>query len=335
MAHFYNWDTKQAVSTLYVIKGQENRAIIGLYGGYVDGNWLDVWQTSRSGSKARLAEETSKRVGYTYQAFKLEAVSEGDVITATRADGGLFAEPVTVVIVPGSNNAVALHSGDPWNVFNDADYTLEHKAPQVFALEHSWRSQRMGFIHGLAVHTTAGLNNYLQDYRKFWDDKGTSAHFVINRSGQIAQYVALSYQAWAQGPGNPFWISVEIVNAPDHFGKGAPMLEPQLKATALLFNWLSKRYGFPLVLAAPYLDAQKNLGNVYTDYQALAQGLSDANRDCGSTTPTGCIFSRGLSCHQWLQPNVKPCPGYEIIDQLPEIVRRSGGSASDREVFAP
>jgi hypothetical protein len=29
--------------------------------------------------------------------------------------------------------------------------------------------------------------------------------------------------------------------------------------------------------------------------------------------------SRGLSCHRWLQPYVKPCPGYGLLGQLTDI----------------
>jgi hypothetical protein len=327
MANFYNWDTKQPIATLTVYKGQESSLYIGLYGGYVNGTWLDVTVSSRDGSnEVPLEEDPKKRVGYSYQAYILNEVKDGDIIRA-KFNGALFAEPVTIALIAGGDNSAALNSGDPGHVFNDSAYTIDHQLPQLLPLRKSW-SRGMGYVHGMAIHST-GFINALKDYQNFWDAKGTSAHFVIDRAGHVAQYVALSYRAWAVGSGNAHWISVEIVNQPDYFGKGAPMTDQQLSAASLLLKWLAGRYKFPLRLSAPYLAAQVGLGNVYKDYLTLAQGLSAANAGCGLDSPSGCLFSWGLSCHQWLQPNVKPCPGYEIIRQLPQLVRQAGGNAND------
>jgi len=69
----------------------------------------------------------------------------------------------------------------------------------------------------------------------------SSAHFGIGLDGTIWQFVDTDHMAYAQGPGNPDYLSVEHVGF-----AGNALADPQVNALAWLFRFLSDMYCFPI-----------------------------------------------------------------------------------------
>lgn len=181
---------------------------------------------------------------------------------------------------------------------------------------------KMGRIRGLAVHITAGLGA-ANGFKDTFETRQASTHFVIDRGGDIVQYVAASIKAQAQGPGNSHFLSVELVGLGNNSGACQEMTPAQLRTLRQLWGWVRDQHpSVPNRLAWAYSGTGKALSTALTTlYRDMARALSNlhyCNGDSDSI-PT-CIDSWGLSCHYWLDNAAKPCPGIAIMGQLPQVL---------------
>ena len=183
-------------------------------------------------------------------------------------------------------------------------------------------------INGLAVHCTGGqgtgapyvvANNGCVNG---WNQRVASAHFAIAGDGTVMQFIPTNFSAFAQGsPANEHWLSVEI----DNPGKDPPdavkASDRQIKAAQELFAWVCRTFSIRPQVAAGHLCAEKLRNPAANAYDALtrqvcAYGSLSAQF---STDEKVAQNSRGLSCHRWLEPYVKSCPGYGLLSQLTDI----------------
>ena len=180
---------------------------------------------------------------------------------------------------------------------------------------------KMGTVRGLAVHITAGAGA-ANSLKQTFEDRGASTHFVIDRSGSIAQYVAASIRAQAQGPGNGHFLSVEMVGLGANNGACQMMTLAQLATLRSLWSWVRLRHpGVPNKLARAFA-GKKGIGTALAEiYEKMAYAVAGSpfGSDVSDTIGT-CIDSYGLSCHYWLDNAVKPCPGIGIMGQLPQVL---------------
>jgi len=243
-------------------------------------------------------------------------------------------------------NADLLFSGDK----KQAAQFLSKRAIEYMPLEKAFGGP-LKSVNGLAVHITAGRGQ-ARDCFDIFTKRNVSTHFVIDRSGNVVQFVAASLEAWAQGPGNPHWLSVELVGyQPDNAIQRTEGIKPgpQLDALRDLWGWV--RDAFPHVkegLAIPYVGQKHMLewvgkqsfvkkdeagkpifGGVLgmgldQHYKALADAFV-ARGDAPTTSDNlrVCIDSLGLSCHWWLDYYPKSCPGAPIMSQMPEVLGKS------------
>ena len=183
-------------------------------------------------------------------------------------------------------------------------------------------------INGLAVHCTGGPGSgapYVVANNRCvntWNGNGASAHFAIAADGTVMQFVPTNFSAFAQGsPANEHWLSVEI----DNPGKDPPdavkASDEQIKAAQELFAWVCRTFSIRPQVAAGHLCAERlrhPVAKAYDDLtrQVCAYGSLSTQF---STDEKVAQNSRGLSCHRWLEPYVKSCPGYGLLGQLTDI----------------
>jgi hypothetical protein len=194
--------------------------------------------------------------------------------------------------------------------------------PLTSAIGDYAHAPKMGMIRGLAVHITGGIAA-ANAWKGTFETRQASAHFVIDRDGDIVQYVAASIKAQAQGPGNSHFLSVELVGIGNNIGACQTMSEAQLNKLRQLWGWVREQHkGVPNRLAWSYSGSGKALSNALTPlYSAMAKKLAELPFCNGhSDSISTCIDSWGLSCHYWLDNAVKPCPGIGVIGQLPQVL---------------
>lgn len=139
---------------------------------------------------------------------------------------------------------------------------------------------------GLVLHimqgTLSGTDSWFKNPRA-----QASAHFGIDQSGTIYQWVDTQDKAWAEAAGNPYWISVELAGY-----SGKPATDAQLTSIAHLFAWLRSVY--------PNIPAQV----------------------CDSPSGKG-LGWHGMGGQAW--GGHLDCPGAPIKAQRQEILRRLPG----------
>ena len=255
-----------------------------------------------------------------------------------------------------SLNADLLFSGDTKQAAQLPSGRVVEYMPLATAFGGALKS-----INGLAVHITAGRGQARDCFDTF-TKRNVSTHFVIDRSGNVVQFVAASLEAWAQGPGNPHWLSVELVGyQPENAIQRTEGIKPGPQMDALRDLWGWVRVNFPHVkpsLAIPYigqkyaLDWVGNQSKVRKDEAGhpifggvLGSGLdqhyrklADAFVSRGDAPATSdnlrvCIDSLGLSCHWWLDYYPKSCPGAPIMAQMPEVLGKSAVALAGAEEF--
>ena len=238
-----------------------------------------------------------------------------------------FTEQLAVKIASVSGslaqlNASLLSEDDPMEraIIDDAPVDA---VPLVKGIGEYAHSPRMESINGLAVHITGG-GGRANGLRATFESKNVSAHFAIDRSGDIAQYVAASIRAQAQGPGDGHFLSVEMVgNCNNATGACQEMTPAQIESLRKLWRWVYDMFPkVPWSMATAYSGRAKFLSNKLVPlYSDMAKELADLGHCAGeSNSIPACISSTGLSCHFWLDNAVKPCPGIAIMGQLPEIL---------------
>lgn len=141
-----------------------------------------------------------------------------------------------------------------------------------------------------------------------WKDRPASAHFDVDQSGAVAQYVKVNEYAWACGntAGNQRSISIEMGNWT--LGPDWVVAENTWRSAARLAGWLFARvigkrptrdtlvvhhYWKPTTCAGPHID------NVYNTILDLAGQFFDAFSD---------------------HPNPQPVPGGKTVGQLADEV---------------
>lgn len=104
---------------------------------------------------------------------------------------------------------------------------VDHRPTQ----NHSAGVQRPA--QGIVDHTASGSYDGTISWQlNSRGAKAVSSHFIVGKSGQIVQMVDTDMKAWAQGAGNPYWISIE------HEGNTEPLTPQQLNADAHIYAWL-------------------------------------------------------------------------------------------------
>ncbi|MFJ9939542.1 peptidoglycan recognition protein family protein [Streptomyces erythrochromogenes] len=94
-------------------------------------------------------------------------------------------------------------------------------------------------MRGLVLHVQEGENSL---HRHFSDPSvQSSAHFWVSQSGEIEQYVSAHDRAWAQGTGNPSWLSVETSGFASR-----PLTAQQVDSVARIYAWGMAQHGWPL-----------------------------------------------------------------------------------------
>lgn len=94
-------------------------------------------------------------------------------------------------------------------------------------------------MRGLILHVQEGENSL---HTHFSDPAvQSSAHFWVAQSGEIEQYVSAHDRAWAQGTGNPSWLSVETSGFASR-----PLTAQQVDSVARIYAWGMAQHGWPL-----------------------------------------------------------------------------------------
>jgi len=96
---------------------------------------------------------------------------------------------------------------------------------------------------GLVVHIAQGSFEGTISWIKN-PDSDVSSHFVVSKTGSIAQMVDSDTTAWTQREGNGHWLSVEN----EGFTPSA-LTAAQVEANAQLLAYGAKLYKYPLTLA--------------------------------------------------------------------------------------
>jgi hypothetical protein len=98
-------------------------------------------------------------------------------------------------------------------------------------------------ILGIVLHTTnpkAGTET-LQRFQRDWQaGQAQTAHFMVDRSGGIGQYRALTEVAWHIGKWSPHYIGIEHIAHPDQLLK-----TPQTDASGQIVAWCIDNLGIP------------------------------------------------------------------------------------------
>ena len=336
MAHFVSLEQyvpspDDDVEFLYA--AADGSAQIGLWG-FRDGNTVCTVRVVAGPGRATAKELRGSRVqvwafGGLTAASRIQAFSGNRPFT-----GVLEVRTAPRMATLGAQNQ-ALLAGD-----NPAERAFVGGAPvPAVALTKGIgdyaHAPKMGTIRGLAVHITAGLGA-ANRFKDVFEARGASTHFVIDRGGDLAQYVAASIKAQAQGPGNAHFLSVELVGLGHNSGACQAMTEAQLRALRGLWGWVRDQHpSVPNRLAWAYSGTGKPLSTALVAlYRDMARALADLHYCTGdSDSIATCIDSWGLSCHYWLDNAAKPCPGIAIMGQLPQVLGQARVRVTGDEKF--
>jgi hypothetical protein len=137
-------------------------------------------------------------------------------------------------------------------------------------------------VQGLVIHITDGEGG-LEVNRQDFDSpgKGASAHFCIDKKGDMWQFIDTDDRAWAidGGSNDSHWISIENVAK-----LGEHLTLEQVTGCAMLLRWLHEQYGVPFKRARSPKDF-------------------------------------GLGYHRMFHIGDHACPGRPVVLQLEGIVR--------------
>jgi hypothetical protein len=173
-------------------------------------------------------------------------------------------------------------------------------------------------VFGLSIHCTAGTSGRdAYTMSNFgcvlgWNGRTASAHFAIAGDGTVVQFIPTSFTAFAQGGADSSWLSVEIDNS-GATDPPSPATDKQLESVQRLFDWVCTTFAVPRQVATGHICGNKTYDDI-TKWVCAAGGSGDT-----SLVDSEPRMSRGLSCHRWLQPHVKPCPGAGLLSQLADI----------------
>jgi hypothetical protein len=312
---------RDALEYCYFTSGGAAR--VGLWGFY------DIWAKQDCTVKVVSGPGTAKRsnkYGTRTLAFDFVGLTEQSVIQAFSGNNAFSGE---LQCRPGNSGDLAaenekrLLSGDSRETPPDIGVKL---VPLKSGFGNYKHFPYMVSVNGLAVHITAGGGTADSQQGNF-QSRGVSTHFVIDRGGNIAQYVAASFQSQAQGPGNPNFLSVEMVGRQG--AKNIHMSEAletrQLEKLQQLYDWVFWRFPAPKWQLACMFNGTKAGGilgyGIDALYKEIAEDFATRYTTAGTADSINtCINSVGLSCHWWLDTYLKSCPGIPIFMQLPEVL---------------
>lgn len=112
----------------------------------------------------------------------------------------------------------------------------------------TYRKQQVGMqtpVFGIVLHTTnASRNQTLDELGASWQAlQFQSAHFAVDRSGEVAQYRSMTEVAWHIMGLSTRYIGIEHVAT-----HRQPLTEPQLKASGKLCAAIAAVLGIPIRL---------------------------------------------------------------------------------------
>lgn len=323
MAHFVSLEKyvpSAEDDVKYLYSSANGIAQVGLWG-FKDGSTVCTVRVVEGPGKATSGERRGTHV----QVWSFSGLSAASKVQAFSGESP-FTEKLEVRIAPlaaslGEQNKILLTGNNPAERAFIGGAPVP-AVPMKKSIGDYAHSPKMGVVRGLAVHVTAGLGA-ANGFAGTFEANNASTHFVIDRVGNIAQYVAASIKAQAQGPGNSHFLSVEMVGLGKNDGSCQEMSEAQLLKLRELWAWVRKQHpSVPNRLAWTYSGTGKAMSPKLTPlYRDMAVKLADLHYCNGHSTsiPT-CIDSWGLSCHYWLDNAVKPCPGIGIMGQLPQVI---------------
>lgn len=108
----------------------------------------------------------------------------------------------------------------------------------------------MSDIRGFVAHSQVGYGSLFDVFNN--PARKASTHFWISRKGELEQYVDTDVQAWAHGPGNPFYWSSEFEGMSYNDGPqemdGDALTSAQLDMGGRLMAWLHSLHPYPVVV---------------------------------------------------------------------------------------
>jgi hypothetical protein len=108
----------------------------------------------------------------------------------------------------------------------------------------------MADIRGFAAHSQVGYGSLFDVFND--PARRASTHFWISQTGVLEQYVDTDTQAWAHGPGNPYFWSSEFEGMSYNDGpremEGDPFTSAQIDKAGELIAWLHGLAEFPVVI---------------------------------------------------------------------------------------
>lgn len=148
----------------------------------------------------------------------------------------------------------------------------------------------------------------------------THSHFYNPKSGTLRQHQEIDKQAFADGGGNSFCVSVEHWDgypsgAPGYWKHGSdvpPLTDSQIENDARLFAHLVTHFGVPNRIATP--DNLTGLGWHRLGVQGNFGAYNARDRKTWSRAQSGANFSNARG---------KVCPGDRRIDQIQAIFDRA------------
>lgn len=165
----------------------------------------------------------------------------------------------------------------------------------------------------------------------------THSHFYNPKDGKLRQHQEINKQAFADGGGNSYCVSVEHWDgypngAPGYWRHGSdvpPLTDSQIENDARLFAHLVRHFGLPNRIATP--DNLSGLGWHRLGVKGNFGKFDPRDRKTWSRAQTGANFSNATG---------KVCPGDRRIDQIQEIFDRAqeylaGTSASAPTTITP
>jgi hypothetical protein len=237
-----------------------------------------------------------------------------------------------------SENKEMLLSSDTAKVFDSTTFDLGEG--RNFFIRPAKVNKNVGGtltdIFGLSIHTVDSVapnpkfGDVFDSMLGMWAKSGNvSAHFGIDKEGNLAQFVSQTRIAFAQGdPGDRNWISVEVFTGKLNVAtcQTDKLEDAQIDTLRVLMNWLNETYKVPIEIGTAYIGKDKiGIGpsNV-NDYVVVGKAIAAQRPNTRSAVPDliSASQTRGISCHYWLGPkgHVKACPGLSILTQLPRIV---------------
>lgn len=100
----------------------------------------------------------------------------------------------------------------------------------------SGMSRHMGVTLHIMQGTLSGTDSWFKNPKS-----EASSHFGVGLKGQKYQWVDTADKAWAQGGGNPSWISIELEGK-----SGDAMTREQVQSVAEIYAWCVQAHGVPV-----------------------------------------------------------------------------------------